>query len=457
MAAEAASRTRTLPRVATLRRDSKVAGARRLAVHAVRRLGWGIGDQAVSSLTNYAVAIFVAHSLAAAEFGAFSLAYTTYGLVLNASRGLCTDPLMIRFSGVDEPSWRGAVEKSTGAALSFGTIVGIVVLVAGAVLGGAARGAFFALALTLPVLMLQDCWRFSFFTQGRGFHAFLNDSIWAAVMLPALALLRSLGHADVFWFTFAWGGSAGIAAIAGIFQARLFPRPGLVVKWVRTQGDIGIRYLIQGVLSNVAFQVRGFGLGALVGLAAVGYLQASGTLMGPMTILFLGMSLVTLPEASRIVRKSPRKLPYFCLLVSGGLSATALAWAAVLLIAVPRGLGQVLLGPIWHHAYPLIVPQLLCALAQAAGGGAGTGISALGAAKRSLKVAVVITVLISVFTLAGAYLDGGAGSLIGMAIASAIGDVMAWVLFRAALRDYMKTARRGGRHRRVRQRRVAII
>jgi O-antigen/teichoic acid export membrane protein len=76
----------------------------RLRSHAVRRIGWGVADQAVSSLTNFAVSIYVARTLGAEKFGAFSLAYVTYAFALNASRGLGTDPLMVRFSGTDVPT-----------------------------------------------------------------------------------------------------------------------------------------------------------------------------------------------------------------------------------------------------------------------------------------------------------------------------------------------------------------
>src|SRR5213078_1807930 len=94
---------------------------RRLPRQGVRRLSWGIADQAVSSLTNFAVTIYVARVLGATQFGAFSLAYVTYAFALNASRGLATDPLMVRFSGTDLPTWRRAVASCTGTA----TVVGL--------------------------------------------------------------------------------------------------------------------------------------------------------------------------------------------------------------------------------------------------------------------------------------------------------------------------------------------
>ena len=72
-----------------------------LACRAVHRMGWGVADQGMSSLTNFAVNIYIARELGAVEYGAFALAFVTYAFALNASRGLATDPLMVRFSATD--------------------------------------------------------------------------------------------------------------------------------------------------------------------------------------------------------------------------------------------------------------------------------------------------------------------------------------------------------------------
>src|ERR1700677_1808099 len=92
----------------------------RLIRHACQRLSWGVVDQAMSSLSNFAVNIYIARTLGAVQYGAFALAYVTYGFVLNASRGLATDPLMVRFSDTDLPAWRRAVASCTGTAALVG-------------------------------------------------------------------------------------------------------------------------------------------------------------------------------------------------------------------------------------------------------------------------------------------------------------------------------------------------
>jgi O-antigen/teichoic acid export membrane protein len=421
---------------AIVRRWGKAAAALwQLRGRAVHRLSWGVADQAVSSLTNFVVSIYVIRALGAVPFGAFSLAYVTYAFALNASRGLATDPLMVRFTGTELPEWRRAVARCTGTAAVVGLAAGACVLVAAALLSGTARLAFLALGLTLPGLMLQDSWRYAFFTLGRGSQAFLNDLIWALVLFPALRELRTTHHANVFSFVMAWGLSAAVAAAVGPLQARVMPKMSGIWEWLWAHRDLGPRYLAEGTANSAATQLRTYGIGSILGLAVVGYVSASSTLMGPMTILFLGMSLVTIPEAARVLHRSPRHLVWFCLLVSGGLAVAALAWGGVLLLMLPRGLGAWLLGSIWKPTYPLVLPQTLYIVGQGACAGTGAGLHALGAARRSLRAMVVGSAFVLACSLVGAGVGGAAGTVWALAGSIWVITVLWWWQLRAALRE----------------------
>jgi O-antigen/teichoic acid export membrane protein len=407
----------------------------RLVRHAIRRLGWGVADQAMSSISNFAVNIYIARTLGAAEYGAFGLAYVTYGFMLNASRGLATDPLLVRFSGTHPPIWRRAVASCTGTATVVGLVVGTCALGAAWLLSGTTSQAFLALGLTLPGLMLQDCWRYSFFALGRGSQAFLNDTIWTVTLLPALVLLRENGHAGVFWFVFAWGATATVAAAIGSLQARVIPRLPRTWEWLWRHRDLGPRYLAEGTANSASTVLRNYGLGFLLGLMSLGYIQAASTLMGPFMVIFFGMGLVTLPEAARILRRSPRHLSLFCMLVSAGLALTALAWGVVLLVAMPRGLGNLMLGSLWVPTYPLVLPSTIAVMGGCVQAGAGTGLHALGVAKRSLRAMVLSSALYIACGLAGAAADGVMGTMIGAAVASWVGVLLFWWQLHVALRD----------------------
>jgi hypothetical protein len=147
------------------------------------------------------------------------------------------------------------------------------------------------------------------------------------------------------------------------------------------------------------------------------------------------MTMIGTPEAARILRGSPQHLLIFCLLVSGGLVLTAVAWGAVLLVALPRGLGTLLLGPIWRPAYPLVLPYTFSIIGLCAWCGPQVGLHALGAARRSLRAMILASVASLAGGLAGALQGGALGSVYGFAVAALLGALLWWWELRAAMRE----------------------
>lgn len=416
------------------------------------RFGWGLADQGMCSLSNAAVSFYVARELGATQFGAFSLAYVSYSFALTASRGLATDPLLVRFSGADPVTWRRAVGRCTGTALVVGLLTGACALVAAAALSGSPRRAFLALGLTLPGLLLQDSWRYSFFALGRGGQAFLNDTIWTLSLVVPFIILRFTHHNTVFWFVIVWGSTATLAACIGPLQARVTPKPGQGFDWISRHRDLGFRYLAENTSNSGAGQLRIYGLGIIAGLAAVGYVQAAGLLMGPFLVVFLGISLVTVPEATRILRRSPQHFRLYCVMVGGGLAVLALAWGGALLLALPKGLGNLLLGgQLWRPTYGLVMPYTVSVMGGCLIAGATAGLHALGAARRSLRAMVIASLLLLGCGLTGAYYGGAMGTVRGAAVATWAGAVVWWWQLRIAMRESGKIPPRrwhlGGRQR----------
>ncbi|MFI0827489.1 hypothetical protein ACH4Q7_23875 [Streptomyces roseolus] len=397
------------------------------------RLSWGLADQAASSMTNFAVGVYVARSLGLAAFGVFSLAWVTYGVVLNVSRGVATDPLVVRFSAVPAASWRAAAARSSGAALGVGAAVGAVCLGAGLALGGGVGAAFACLGVVLPALLLQDAWRFAFFAAGQGRKAFVNDVVWGVALVPALVVAARVG--GVAAFLLAWGGSAAVAAAYGCLQSGVRPRPGAVRGWVREQSDLGGRYLVENVSLSGAGQLRAYGLGALAGAGAVGAVRGAELLLGPFLTVLMGLSLVTVAEAARVLDRAPHRLGRFCLLLGGGQAGAALLWGAALLL-VPDRAGALVLGDVWHSAAPLVVPAALGVAGAGLGTGAAAGLRALGAARRSLRAQLFASSCYAAGGLGGAVAGGAVGSAWGVAAATLAGSAVWWLQLRSALRGH---------------------
>ncbi len=404
-------------------------------IQAVRRLGWGVADQGISSLSNFALGLFVARSIGASGFGAFALAFITYTVVINAARGLATDPLLVRFSGDLVNRWRRATSAATGTALVVGVAAGALCVVAGLLLPDSVGPAFVALGIGLPGLALQDSWRFAFFARGRGSSAFLNDLFWTVLLVLALVLMHGRANSAAHCLL-AFGGTATIAALLGMVQARVLPRPFRALGWLRTHHELSVRYLVENVSSSGASQVRSFVLGAVAGLAAVGYVRASEILMGPFLVVLMGISQVAVPEASRVFHRESGHLGRFCLLLGGVQAAAAIAWGVVLITVFPLGPGPALLKELWIPTQQLLPAITLTVAAAAFITAAIAGLRAMGVARRSLRAQLTASAAYVIGGSIGAMLGGAVGSSWGVTIAECFAALVWWHQLRSALADH---------------------
>ncbi len=354
----------------------------------LRRAGWGLGDQALSSLTNFALGVLIARTVGVEEFGAFSLAFASYTLVLSICRAYPMEPLPIRYSGASEERFRYGVGASVGSVLAISLACSVVLAAIGLVTGGAVQEALLALALTLPGLLVQDAWRSAFFAWRRGRSAFLNDLLWAVVMFPALALVIHSGDHSIFCPTLVWGGSATVAALAGILQSRIIPLPLRTRAWWREHIDLGPRFVIEVIARTAGDQLSTYGIGAAAGLAAVGALRAAGLIVGPVQVLFLGIGLIAVPEGVRALSRSLGHLYRLAIVISLVLTLFCALWGAFALL-LPTSLGEALLGSTWDPARAVLLPTIVAQIGAVLTSGPGMGLRTLAAARRSLRASVI--------------------------------------------------------------------
>jgi O-antigen/teichoic acid export membrane protein len=410
---------------------SRVGGVIRSVRSVGGRLSWGLIDQAISSLTNFAVGIVVAHNFGLDEFGAFTLAWFTYGLIVNISRGLATDPLVVRFSGGPVAAWRTAVSRTSATAVAVGIATGAICLLVGLAVSGPVGGALVGLGVVLPVLMLQDSWRYAFFAAGVGHKACLNDLVWGLSLIPALAV--AVQRQSLFGLVVAWGLAGGVAALYGCWQARIVPNPRGIRTWLRDQKDLGLRYLFENVTQSGGVQLRMYALGAIAGLADVAALRGAQLLLGPLLAVLMGIGAVAVPEAVRWLRRSRRHLTRFCVALGSAEAFAALSWGLGLLIFLPRGGGSLVLGPVWGPASVLVLPLTLSVIVGSFTTGATTGLRALGAARRSLRSQLLETGMFIVATIVGATLAGALGATWAALLAAVLSATIWWSQLRRAL------------------------
>jgi O-antigen/teichoic acid export membrane protein len=414
-----------------LRRAKPGAGSVKVWRHRVRRAGWGLADQSLSSVTNFVLGVVVARSVSAEDFGAFSLAFAVYMLLLGLTRSSSTEPLLVRFTKPND-SWTRGVGAAAGAAAVIGVIAGIGCLLAGLVLGEGLGSALIGLGITLPGLMVQDAWRYAFFAQGRAVQAFVNDLVWSIALVLTMGPVLAQGTSSVSWYVVAWGAAATVGAVAGLVQARLFPRPDRALSWWREQSDLLREYVAQfGALQGAA-RLGDFGVGAVAGVRALGSLRGAQMLLGPLNVLVMGARLIAVPEAVRLLDSSPHRLRRACVAVSGSLAAAAILWGLVLTL-LPQAAGEALLGATWEGAHRVMFPMALSMAGSGVAIGAGVGLRAMLENRRATKARVMISILIVGAAVGGAAVGGALGAAWGIAAISLLSGVVWWVELNRAI------------------------
>jgi O-antigen/teichoic acid export membrane protein len=402
---------------------------RRPVVAWIGRLSWGLADQLLSSATNFALGLLVARSVPPSEFGAFAIAYAVYILALGGSRALAGEPLVVRFSESDPDEWHAGVRSAAAIALVTGSIVGLGCFVAGFFFPSPLGTSLVVLGPLLPILLVQDVWRFAFFAEGKGSRAFLNDLVWALVLFAGLAVALSLQRSSVGWLVALWGGSGALAGVFGVLQTGIVPG-GLrhARSWLRTHRDLVPRFFAEFALSGASANLTLIGIGAVTELTQVARLRAGQVALGPLNVLFSGAGVVTVAEGVRRLRESPDALVRSSRRISIVLGIVALAWGAMILM-LPDRVGSWLLGENWFGAHSVILPLSLGSAAVGLAFGPVTGLRSLAAAKRSLRARFIDASLTSALMLAGAIVHGALGAAWGLAIAGAIRSPMWWWQF----------------------------
>ncbi|MET7281236.1 hypothetical protein ABZS29_23565 [Kribbella sp. NPDC005582] len=409
------------------------------------RLSWGIADQAVSSLGNFLLGVFVARLMGAASLGALGLAFVAYAIALNCSRALSTDAVMVRFSATGKENWRDAVSAASGVALMVGAVSGVVCIALGVVLkqltpGSEAGAAFIALGIVLPGLMFQDSWRSAFFAAGQGAKTFANDTVWTVLMVGVLAAGYVADFKGITFALLAFGGTAWIAGLFGIWQSRILPRPALAISWLRKHRDLGLRFLVENVVLGAGGQIRSLVVATTGGLAAAGAIRGAEMVIGPVAALLMGVGQVAVPEAARALTRGRQALLRLGAALSGGLAVVALGWGLAVLVTFPLGIGQLVLGDVWTQAHPLVLGIVVSCAAGCTHVGPSAALRALGRADLTMQCQIVVTTLFVGLAAAGAVFWDAQGAVWGTAVASIIGGGIWWSRLQKAQHEHFAAA-----------------
>lgn len=410
-----------------MNRPTPLERLRSLDLRRTRGLLWGVGDQAVASAGNLLLTIAAARSATTEEFGAFSVVLATHYILLTSSRALVSMPLMMRHREDREDEAMAAV-GSASLALMLGVLVALIFAVLGLSTDGLLSYGFLLYSVTAPMLLLQDSMRFVLnVTKGAKATA-INDGVWTVVqVLVFVPGLLGIWPGSPFVYLLLWGCSAGIAAIMACINMRFVPSFRAAVRFAKDNIGVGPALLIEGLAASASAQIASYALALTAGLSVVGRLQASQVLFGPVNLLFAGVVFVAVPAAVRMARRGPIALTRACLAAGMGLSFVALA-GTVAAMLVPNEWGRAIVGESWVGS-SLILPTGLCVAANAFTLAAMTGWRAVGVAKQTMFLRLLVLPLPTLGALSGYAAFGTIGAAYGIAVSCAVIAAILWVRF----------------------------
>ena len=257
----------------------------------------------MSSASNFAVGVAIAHVAGIAGLGVYSLAYAVWLVLQAAHRSLVTDPMAIE-NDVSQSDAATHVQMGLAAELALGMMAAVLFAVVGLVLRVSGQHtfglAFIALAPCLPFLLAQDYWRWVGFMKAAPGQALANDIVYDIVQAAAFVILVvSKIHSPVVAIA-AWGMGAFAGAVYGLWQHAVRPalRGGVArlrLRWGLSKWLVAASTTTWG--STQAYAVL---TAAFLGPVGLGGLKAAQSLVnGPNIVLLQAGGSIGLPEASK--------------------------------------------------------------------------------------------------------------------------------------------------------------
>lgn len=331
---------------------------RRPALAALRgALLLSLANQLLGSGANFLVGVYLARSLALAEFGLYGICYGLCMLYIGVGNAMLLTQMTVSMAG--QP-------PAAQAAYAGRVLAGILLLGAALLLAGAGAtvalwlwlGAAPYLALVVPVTLaaaLMLCGEF-FITYAYIRHheraALLVNAAALVVVAGGLALLHLAGlapNAACVLLLYAGGNALG-AALAYLSAPLAWrqPLPQLQRHWRSARGHGG--WSLGGVaISWVQAQSATYTLAAMLGPAGAGLANLSRLFISPFTFLVPAVNKIALPRLAALRASDPRRMRRL---------ATRLALAMVLLAALYALLLLSCLGWLAPLVLGYRVPQL---------------------------------------------------------------------------------------------------
>ncbi|HEX4434822.1 MAG TPA: hypothetical protein VH012_08325 [Acidimicrobiales bacterium] len=395
-----------------------------------------IADQGASSISNFALALIVAHYSSASALGVFAILTSTYVLSQGLVRSLSSDCLLTR-SETDDGLRSNYERGGFLAAIVLSVSLAAVIAVVSGVLPSEFTLPFIIFAVAFPLMACQDFARFIGISRYDPAYAIRLDLAWLVLFLLAYVVLKEEGLTTLSWLFGAWS-AAG--ALVGLWTLRAHfartRRRQLLQFWDQSERGVGLRFAGQFMLVTSWTYFVSYLLLFVLPLSSIGVFKLSQLALGPITVLLAGVQSALIALATKRFQVDTHRALRFLLIGGVGSFALTMVWTG-LIYGAPLHVMASLFGRNWSAAR-VIVPYAGLAVAFTSFANAAiSGLRAMRAASENLRLSVLMVPFLFVLSIGGAELYGTRGAAGGLAIAGAIYSVLAWHVLRKVAQGFV--------------------
>ncbi len=383
-------------------------------------------DQAASSLANFLVLLVAIRSLTVTEIGIFTVAYTTLLVIISVLRAATTEPLLIRFTIADKQERLQAASRATGALLAVGLVVAVIASITAWAIPTSFSPTIIAGSSVLPILLVQDAWRYYFFSAGQPWAAVANDGACLAVTAVVSAIFAARGWVTVPGVLAIWGIGTSAGLIIGVIQTGCLPALGNAWAWLREVRTIGPQLAAERSLEAIGAQVALMLIGSIGGLSTIGQVGAARAVMAPVTTVTTSIALFAVPEAVRRRDEIAGRLNRMVWLTTITIVLAVIVFT-LFIAGAPSWLGAAIAGDSWETAKELLIPVAIWTAASGGRQGPGAGLKALQNGRAILCLSAATIPVLLAFVTVGTWWSAASGA--AWAFAGVYGfSLAAWLI-----------------------------
>ena len=392
-------------------------------------------DQGASSISNFALALVVAHYSDAHTLGVFAVLTTTYVVSQVLVRSLTSDCLLTRHESDDGVMWH--YERSGFlTAIVCSLAVSLAVLAISVVMSPEFRLMFVIFAVSFPLMACQDFARYIGISRYNPLYAVWLDTAWLSLFIAAYVVVRHSGLVSLPWLFGSW---TGAGAAVGLFALWNHAAPrrarAQLAFWYESERAVGFRFAGQTLLVTSWTYLVVYLLVLLFSVAVIGQFKLAQLAFGPVAVMGTGVLTAMIALAAKAFHADKRRAIHFVLL--GGLltACLTLVWLAVV-YALPVTEMTKLFGPTWTQARPLVPLVGLGFALSYLPGAAASGLRSIRAARENLRLALYMVPVLLLSCMTGAVLWGVQGAAGGLCAGFVVYAIVGWTILTRAVRRF---------------------